>query len=167
MRLHAVVPPQRVTVNGVDAVFVPADDTVARRGANTWHYDGAEFALVLSLLQRFDVAADVRVAVQLPAGLQASSRDAMCNARGWVARALQLKPLLDATYSTLYPDDYSQVTWLSELGAILTYEPTQATFTEVIGAVRRLRTAALEQIQRMWTVDPLVRRNAEAMLKLT
>jgi hypothetical protein len=49
LRLHMSVPPEEVAVNGDVVAPVPAHTLRDKPGANTWHYDAAGVAVVVSL----------------------------------------------------------------------------------------------------------------------
>lgn len=125
VHLRACVPPDTVRVNGEAVPYSPAVRVKQRIGTNTWHYDGARMAVVVTLNARWSVAEDVELELELPAGRQAALRPLMVGVQGKIARAQAVKPVLDQQYPKVFPEDYDNVVHLAEMGARASYDPAQ------------------------------------------
>jgi hypothetical protein len=192
LRLHACAVPAAVTVNGEPVTYTLAETVTDKIHRNTWHYDGVEVAAVIQLFQRFDVTADVVVRVDLTPGQQETLRPLMSGARGIIARARMLKPILDNQYPYAYPvrsqpallctraalfcdagvgavlhprqDDYDDVSYLAEYGIRMSYDPSLA--PELLQKISATQKAAKRAVKKMSRVRPYVRTNALAVLTL-
>ena len=103
VRLHYCVPPAQVSVDGVVLPRVAPESVMRLVGANTWHYDAQRATVVVSLYQRFDVAADVVVELALPTGQQTELRPLLASVPGLIGRAKVVKAQLDGYYPSLFP----------------------------------------------------------------
>jgi len=131
--------PSAVTVNGNAISFTPDNLNGAQTG---WRYEGDELSLVVNVAG-VSRANPVQIVVDLPRDLNG---DLFSGVRGFIKRAKDGKMSLDYEWGlqTIFQEDYTHLVELSEIGAVLTNNPTSG--LNVLSGVQDLISSANKQL---------------------
>eukprot|EP01117_Protostelium_nocturnum_P008617 TRINITY_DN3091_c0_g3_i1.p1 TRINITY_DN3091_c0_g3~~TRINITY_DN3091_c0_g3_i1.p1 ORF type:complete len:320 (+),score=99.48 TRINITY_DN3091_c0_g3_i1:780-1739(+) len=140
--LNSFPPSADVQVNGKSYSYHPNN----LQGKSTgWRYDGDELALIVNVASH-SRSKPLTLTVTVPA----YDQSVFNGVRGLIKRAKDAKQDLDYAWGqgTLYQSDYSQLVQLSEIGSVLTANPSSSAI-QVLRGFKALVKGAADQLNKI------------------